>query len=91
MDGFGIGWAVDQLQQGSRIRRRGWNGKGMWLVLVHGVEWQAESTGSRWSAVIDPPRYRADFVAMRAADGGLVPWLCSQADLLAIDWEAVVE
>ena len=27
------------------------------------------------------------YVYMRTAQGGLIPWLCSQADLLANDWE----
>jgi hypothetical protein len=26
-------------------------------------------------------------VVMRTADGEFVPWLCSQTDLLARDWE----
>ncbi len=29
------------------------------------------------------------FVYMRTVTGDLVPWLCSQTDLLATDWEAV--
>lgn len=27
------------------------------------------------------------YVYMKTAQGGLIPWLCSQADLLATDWE----
>ena len=26
-----IGWAVNELHNGRRVRREGWNGKGMWL------------------------------------------------------------
>ena len=29
----GIGWAVKQLQDRKRVRRTGWNGKGMYLKL----------------------------------------------------------
>jgi len=29
------------------------------------------------------------YVYMKRADDHLVPWLCSQTDLLAQDWEAV--
>lgn len=29
------------------------------------------------------------YIYMKTADGGLVPWLCSQTDLLAEDWEAL--
>lgn len=88
----GIGWAVKQLQDGSRVRRSGWNGKGMWLTLVRGSTWnldrEVDLTLSRPGGLEDGYERRSDFVGMRAADGALVPWLCSQTDLLATDWEA---
>ncbi len=31
-----FGKALDILKAGGRVARTGWNGKGMWLVLVHG-------------------------------------------------------
>jgi Protein of unknown function (DUF2829) len=70
--GQGIGWAVKQLWHGEKIRRVGWNGKSMWLAL------QAPDMNSRMTL---------PFVYMRTAQGDLVPWLCSQTDLLAADWE----
>lgn len=91
----GIGWAVKQMQNGARVRRSGWNGKGMWLILVRGSQWDmAHDLEHAISAVDglqgrDGYSFRSDFVAMRTADGALVPWLCSQTDLLAIDWEIV--
>lgn len=68
----GIGWAVKQLHGGSHVRRAGWNGKGMWLGL------QVPDVHSKMSL---------PYVFMSTAQGDLVPWLCSQTDLLAIDWE----
>lgn len=70
--GNGIGWAVDQLQRGKRVCRRGWNGKNMYLQL------QSPDSYSKMTL---------PYVYMRTADGHLVPWLCSQTDLLATDWE----
>ncbi len=67
-----IGWAVKQLADSQRVRRRGWNGKGMWLGL------QIPDAHSKMTL---------PYVYMSTADGKLVPWLCSQTDLLAIDWE----
>lgn len=32
---------------------------------------------------------RREYVEMRDATGLFVPWLCSQTDLLADDWDAV--
>jgi Protein of unknown function (DUF2829) len=67
-----IGWAVKQLQNGGRVRREGWNGKGMWLEL------QVPDEDSKMTL---------PYVYMSTAQGGLIPWDCSQADLLATDWE----
>lgn len=92
----GIGWAIGQLRGGARVRRRGWNGKHMWLVMVFGSQWDMpparnQQLAAPGAVIADGYRYRSDFVAIRGADGGLVPWLCSQTDLLASDWEMVVE
>jgi hypothetical protein len=67
-----IGWAVKQLHNGARVRREGWNGKGMWLEL------QVPDEHSKMTL---------PYVFMSTAKGDLVPWLCSQTDLLAADWE----
>ena len=95
MDIQGIGWAVKQMQNGDRVRRSGWNGKGMWLALVRGSQWDLsaglEPKLSNQGAQLEGGYgYRGSFIAMRAADGMLVPWLCSQTDLLAADWEIAV-
>ena len=67
-----IGWAVEQLQDGDRVRRAGWNTKGMWVAL------QTPDENSKMTL---------PYVYMMTAQGQLVPWLCSQSDLLATDWE----
>jgi hypothetical protein len=69
----GIGWAVKELGDGGRVRRSGWNGKGMWLEL------QRPDDNSKMTL---------PYVFMSTAQGDLVPWLCSQSDLLASDWES---
>lgn len=71
----GIGWVVKQMQDGARVRRSGWNGKGMFLFLVE--ETKTNALGKKTLA----------FVMMSTAQGDYVPWLCSQTDLLAVDWE----
>lgn len=87
---FGIGKAVETLRNGFRVRRAGWNGKGMWLALQKGYPDgipinanTAEATGLPVETVC---RF-LPYVMMRTADGAFVPWLCSQTDLLAEDWE----
>jgi hypothetical protein len=70
----GIGWVVHRLScyRGARVRRRGWNGKGMWIQLMHPTE-QSDMT--------------LPYIYMKTACGNLVPWLASQTDILADDWE----
>jgi hypothetical protein len=67
-----IGWAVKQLHNGDKVCRSGWNGKNMYLKL------QVPDANSKMTL---------PYVYMRTAQGDLVPWLCSQTDLLATDWE----
>ena len=57
-----------------KIARAGWNGKGMWI--------QAQFPDAD-SKMTQP------YVFMKTADDQLIPWLCSQADLFATDWEIV--
>ena len=67
-----IGWAVKQMRNGSRVCRSGWNGKGMYLEI------QVPDAHSKMGH---------PYVYICGADSKLIPWNCSQADLLATDWE----
>jgi hypothetical protein len=87
---FDFGEALRQLKLGKKVAREGWNGKGMWLVLVSG--WNGRLTGTlKTSAFAMPPEWvgYANFIAMYTADKVLVPWLASQTDMLAEDWSIV--
>ena len=68
----GIGWAVKQLQDGDKVTRIGWNGPNQYLEL------QVPDSNSKMSL---------PYVYIHTVQGDLVPWLCSQTDLLATDWE----
>lgn len=69
-----IGYALEEMKKGMAVRRRGWNGKDMWLRL------QVPDLNSKMTL---------PYIYMRTATGDLVPWLCSQTDLLNNDWEIV--
>jgi hypothetical protein len=69
-----IGEAVHHLQEGRKVARSGWNGKDMYLML------QVPDANSKMTL---------PYVYMKTAQGDLVPWLCSQTDLLATDWSVV--
>lgn len=80
---FSFGHAIASLKLGHRVARAGWNGKGMWLIYVGGNEYDVDA----------PLRFKttelAPYIAMKTADNKLVPWLASQTDVLAEDWQIV--
>ena len=81
--------ALISIKNGKKVSRSGWNGKGMFLFLVPGSVFKVtrspllgiypEGTEIRYHGHVD----------MKTADGMIVPWLCSQTDLLADDWGIV--
>ena len=81
--GFDIGQAVMYLRMGRRVRRTGWNGKNMYLKL-HVPDF--DSKMDRPFVYIKPPAGADGWET-----GGFVPWVCSQTDLLATDWEVVTD
>lgn len=85
----GIGWAIKQMHHGCKVRRAGWNGKGMFLYLVPGSRFMVNRPPLLG---IYPEGTEIDYrphVDMKTAQGDIVPWVCSQSDLLAMDWELV--
>ena len=84
-----FGQALALLKEGKRVARAGWNGKGMFLFLVPGSTFTVnrppllgiypEGTQVKYHAHVD----------MKTAQGDVVPWLCSQTDMLAEDWNLV--
>lgn len=86
-----IGWAIAELKNSKRVCRSGWNGRGMYLFLVPGSTFTVEAERPMGKAcpelVGQEVNYHAH-VDMKTAQGYVIPWLCSQADLLANDWES---
>ena len=79
-DGMTFGVAIDALHLDQKVCRAGWNGKGMYLFLVKGSEWTF-TNGKNDNHPLLP------FIAMKTATGEVVPWLASQTDVLARDWQ----
>lgn len=84
-----FGEALALLKNGKLVARSGWNGKGMFLYLVPGSRFTVnrapllgiypEGAEISYHAHID----------MKTATGDCVPWLASQTDVLAEDWQEV--
>lgn len=75
-----IGRAIFYLRSGMKMARTGWNGKGMWLEL------QVPDENSKMTL----PYIFLNYPPCEAyPEGARVPWLASQTDILANDWELV--
>ena len=81
--GMGFGEALYHLDRGRRVRRAGWNGNGIF------IEMQKPDKHSKMTQpyiFIDTRELKTD---NPAAPKGRVPWVASQTDMLATDWEVV--
>jgi hypothetical protein len=76
-----FGQALEWLKKGKSIYRSGWNGKGMWLLL------QTPDANSKMTLPYIYIEYPVGHPAY--PNGSRVPWLASQTDLLAEDWNYI--
>jgi hypothetical protein len=76
MEAQGFGWALQELWSGRKVYRVGWNGLGQFIRM------QFPSKGTK----ITLP-----YIYISTKEALLVPWVASQTDLLAFDWQLVEE
>jgi hypothetical protein len=84
--------ALRLLREGKRISRLGWNGKGMWLVLVPGSTITVSAgrpLGDAAPELVGEQIAYRPHIDIKTVDGEIVPWVASQSDLLAYDWVIV--
>ena len=78
-----FGQALIELKNGNRVKRKGWNGDGIFLAL------QVPDKNSKMTQ----PYIYIDTLGLKTnnpnAPKGRVPWLASQTDMLTEDWEVV--
>lgn len=92
MQDYDFGEALAALKEGHRLARAGWNGNGMFVVYQKGYPDgiainanTAQATGLREGTIC---RFRP-YLMMKTVDDEFVPWVASQTDLLAEDWQVV--
>ncbi len=84
IDAMTFGHAIEAMKQGKKVARAGWNGKGMHISYCDPynnkqfdlVEKEIEGTF-------------APYIGMKTVDNKYVPWLASQTDMLAEDWQII--
>lgn len=69
-----FGKAIDLLKSGGSVTRRGWNGANQFLKL------QVPDENSKMTL---------PYIYITTVQGQRGPWLASQTDMLAEDWEEV--
>jgi len=69
---FGFGEAIHVLQRNGKITRDGWNDKGQYVCL------QCPDENSKMTQ---------PYMYLKNAQGGLIPWIPSQGDVLTYDWK----
>lgn len=74
--------ALELLKKGEAVYRKGWNGTNMFIKLKK-VDDSSDMTQTY--IYLDCPKHDGSDVDAR----DLVPWLASQTDLLADDWQVV--
>ena len=92
-----FGQAIEALQNGKKVARKGWNGKGMFVIQAGGYTVPKESLRPNSpiskefleskgcnELVIQP-----HFDMWTAQNQYQVGWLASQSDMQANDWEIV--
>lgn len=91
VNALSFGHALAAMKDGERVQRSGWNGKGMWLVIVgagpeHDIDYIVRDDSD--DAQVDGLKL-LPWIGMRTAGGEFVPWLASQTDMLATDWQVI--
>lgn len=86
-----FGQAIEALKAGEKVARSGWNGKGMFLFLVAGSTFKVNRPPLLGIYEEGKEINYLPHIDMKTADDKIVPWLASQTDILAEDWEITKE
>lgn len=91
LDALSFGHALIALQDGKKVARSGWNGKGMFLYYVPANKYPASGNtlGTMVGVFPDEMVPYGAYIAMKTAQENVVPWLASQTDVLANDWQII--
>ena len=91
-----FGLAIEQLKDGQKVARSGWNGKGMWISMTNGKTLDL-SIDDIWTQNVKDVALEnggtvelLPYLVMKTADNKIqIGWLASQSDILADDWIVV--
>ena len=84
-----FGDAIKAVKAGKKITRRGWNGKGQYVILAQGIQYTTQDCAS--SGYVYHRDIGSKALIFHGTAGRQIGWLASQADMLAEDWHILGE
>jgi hypothetical protein len=88
-ENLNFGQAIEALKSGNKVARNGWNGKNMFLYYVPANKYPYSTEIGKSIADEQGKVEYGAYIAMKTAQGNVVPWLASQTDVLAEDWNSL--
>jgi hypothetical protein len=91
-DGMSFSFAIEALKQCKKIARKGWNGKGMFVVYQKGYPKGIpcnKQTADAWGLNEGDNFMCNPYLQIKCVDGSHSMWVPSINDVLADDWEII--
>lgn len=83
---FDFSEALKRLKDGCTVARKNWNGKDQWLYYIPANRYTAITDAAKSIAGEDGKVEYGAYIAIKTSQGNVLPWVASQADILAEDW-----
>jgi hypothetical protein len=89
MTNFSFSEALELIKKGKLLQRKNWNGKNMFVFLVPGSTFSVSRPPLNNIFTEGTEINYCPHIDIKTADGKIVPWVVSQSDVLAEDWQIV--
>lgn len=88
---FNFSVALDSIKAGNRVKRSGWNGKGMFVFLVQGSTFKVSRAPLLGIFPAGTEINYKPHIDIKGVDGSISTWVPSIGDIMANDWECVYD
>lgn len=86
---FTFSTALERLKNGDKLTRSGWNGKGMFIFLVGGSQFDVNRPPLLGIFPVGTRISYSPHIDIKNVDGSIAVWTPSSTDLMADDWGIV--
>lgn len=89
LNAMSFGHAIEALKAGEKVARENWKGTTLFIFLVSGSQFKVNRPPLLG---IYPEGTRINYcphIDIKLANGKIVPWVASQTDMLANDWQII--